>query len=243
MSFFKRRFYKDIEKRRHISYLTAAIMAAAITATLTSCTSNQLRLKDLAKSDINFVADAHITEINSLLKTLMLKLYKRNPRELKKNHKQSLESRRAEIFLHPGRLAFEELGYREDIEAILLTFDEEYQGDRVFALMAGLTGMIRKSYNNKTEFFLIDDLDQQRLYNSARNIEILVWRLNNRRDSKDDLFLLTNSRGGEVSNLSFERIFGKMIAIQDMMAQITADKNKRSINKIVLKLASAAFIP
>jgi hypothetical protein len=42
------------------------------------------------------------------------------------------------------------LGYKQGIEAMLLSFDEHYQGDRVFALMVGMVGMVRKSYNDFT---------------------------------------------------------------------------------------------
>jgi hypothetical protein len=207
--------------------------------TLYSCSS----LNNLAKSDIDFVADAHLNEMNRLLKILMVKLYKRNPGELRKYPNHSIESRRSQIFLREGDLKFAELNYKEGVQAILLCFDEEYQGDRVFALMVGLTGMIRKSYNNKTEFYIIDDLDQQKLYNSARNLEIILWRLKNKRDSKGRPFLITNELNGRIDNLSFERIFGKMIAIQDMMAMITADKTNRAINKVVHSMATAAFMP
>ncbi|MCD8512741.1 MAG: hypothetical protein LRY63_04615 [Nitrincola sp.] len=91
---------------------------------------------------------------------------------------------------------------------------------------------------------MLNNLDQQRLYNSARNIEIIVWRLSNRRDSRGSLFLLTNGIAeGKVQNLSFERLFGKLIAHQDMMARIVSDKNNRGINKVVISVATATLFP
>ena len=39
----------------------------------------------IAKTDIDNVLDIHILESRKLLRELMLKLYKRNPRELKKS--------------------------------------------------------------------------------------------------------------------------------------------------------------
>ena len=110
--------------------------------------------------------------------------------------------------------------------------------------MVGMVGMIRGSYNWQIEQFLFDSLDAQMLFNSARNLEILVWRLSNRRDARGELLLLTNSRPGEEDNLSFERQFGKMIALQDMLAFIVASKVDRGISQMVRgAVSTAAFLP
>ena len=226
-----------------VAKIIAMIVAVVTLSVLPACGTRPFRLKNILKSNIDLVADAHLQEMNNLLRTLMIKLYKRNPRELQKISNKSIKSRLTQIFGQPGELKFEELNYKQRIEAMLLSFDERYQGDRVFPLMVGLVGMIRKSYNDQSEFFLLDTLDQQKLYNSARNIEILVWRLSNKQDQQGRLFFLTNEAEGQISNLSFERIFGKMIAIQDMMARIIADKTNRTINYVVHKLATATFLP
>lgn len=188
------------------------------------------------------VADSHIRQTNELLKSLITKLYKRNPRELKKIPGKTITDRIAQVFTDPANLKFEELSGKESIEAILLSFDEHFKGDRVFALGVGLRGMLYRSYSEQTELFMLDQLDGQKLYNSARNIEIVAWRLAHRRMPNGELFLLTNSTTDPV-NLSFERLFGKMIALQDMMAGITADRTERTINKIVHGIASAVFLP
>lgn len=216
--------------------------ACACLILISGCGSNSFRIQNLAKSDISLVADAHIRESNVLLESLVTKLYKRNPRELNKNPGQSIENRIHQIFGDPEQLRFAELDHRESIEAILLGFDDEFRGDRVFALAVGLRGMLYRAYNQRTELFMLDQLDAQKLYNSARNIEILAWRLAHRRQANGELFLLTNSTDQTI-NLSFERLFGKLIAVQDMMAQITADRTERTINKIVHGIASAVFLP
>ena len=55
--------------------------------------------------------------------------------------------------------------------------------------------------------------------------------------------LLSNDMTGDVANLSFEREFGKMIAYQDIMAQITAQRTNRIIRRVVQTLATAVFLP
>ena len=68
--------------------------------------------------------------------------------------------------------------------------------------------------------------------------------LNTRRDSRGELFLLSNGISlNQVPNYSYERIFGKLIAIQDMMAQIVSDTNNRTINKVVHGVASTTLLP
>ncbi len=123
-----------------------------------------------------------------------------------------------------------------------LGLKDDYQGDRVMAIMAGLNGMIRFAYDDKSEFFLFDHLDQQKLYESARNVEILVWRLA-RSGGDGKPLLLTNSLPGEAINLSFERLFGKLIATQDMVAGVVALQNERLINRTAQNVATMAFFP
>jgi hypothetical protein len=128
-------------------------------------------------------------------------------------------------------------------EAIVLALKPEYAGDRVFAFGVGIASMIFISYNEKTEFYLTDTYDPQKLYNSARNIEIAAWKLANARDARGEPLLLSNEIAGDARNLSFEREFGKMIAYQDVMADIAAQRTNRIIRKVVQTLATAVFLP
>jgi len=211
---------------------------------LAGCADNNRLLKNLAKSDIDFVADAHLREMNRLLQTLLTKLYKRNPRELQKASGISVEQRQQQIFAAPGRLIFAELDNRQGTDALELAFDPNFSGDRVFAVMVGLTGMVRGSYGWQQEQFLFDSLDPQQLFDCARNLEILAWRLSNRRDAKGELLLLTNSRSDEEENLSFERLYGKMIAVQDLLAFVLAGRLDRGISRVAQgALSSAVFLP
>ena len=202
-------------------------------------------IKSLAKSDIDSVTDGHRRQLKAHLQQLTIKLYKRNPRELNKIDRMSIRKRLDMLFVldrKPGQFA--ELGHRDGNDAIHLVFSEAYKGDRVFALMAGLSTMLNSAYQHKPEFFMLDDLDQQKLYNSARNLETVAWQLRQRRDSNGDLFLLSNgiSEAG-VANYSFELLFGKMISLQDMMAIVISEKTNRTITHIVHSAASMTLLP
>lgn len=200
-------------------------------------------MQDLAKSDVDLVAEAQQRFSMELLQALMTKLYKRNPGEWRRFGHKHVEAAVGRVF-GPGRTGiYPELEGKRSINAICLVFDEAYAGDRVLAFVEGLRSMIVASYNGKQQIFLTDELDPQKLYNAARNIEIAVWKLNTNRDSAGSLFLVGNETAGPVKNLSFERLFGKLIALQDSTARIVAEKSNRRIKNVIQSVASAVFLP
>ena len=225
--------------------LMALFSAAACSQQTTkdSPKKSAFNIKSLAKSDIDGVLDIHVNEARGYLRQLMVKLYKRNPRELQKSTHQDIEKNVARIFDQVHAWEFKELNNKKNVDAIYLTFDENFQGDRVFAFIAGLTSMVMSAYGNKKEFYMLDSVDPQRLYNSARNIEIAVWKLEHDVNSRGEPFLYSNSLPGETSNLSYERLFGKLIATQDTIAIIVEDKTNRTIKTVIQQMATAVFLP
>ncbi len=201
------------------------------------------RASDLAKSDIDLVVEVNARESLGSARLLMEKLYRRNPRELRKGNSPTMEAALARAFDPRSAFRFVELDYARGSDAIVLALKPEYAGDRVFAFGVGLASMILLSYNGKTEFYLIDTLDAQKLYNCARNIEIAAWKLANAHDAQGEPLILSNEIAGDVRNLSFEREFGKMIAYQDAMAQVAAQRTNRTIRRVVQTLATAVFLP
>jgi len=201
------------------------------------------RPSDLAKSDIDVVAETHSQECLASARLLMEKLYRRNPREWHKGNFPSMDAALARAFDARSEFRFAELGNARGADAIVLALKPDYTGDRVFAFGVGLASMVFLAYNGKTEFYLTDSLDPQKLYNSARNIEIAAWKLANARDARGEPLLLANEIAGDIRNLSFEREFGKMIAYQDVMARIAAQRTNRTIRRVSQMLATAVFLP
>ena len=216
------------------------LFAFTVIAALSGCTGYEI--KNVAKSDVDLVADEFIDETRRLVRELTIKLYKRNPAELRKNPGFTIESRLVQLASNPRELRFAELGNREGIDALELVFDRGYRGDRVFALAAGLGGMLRQAYGYNREMFIYDRLNPDALWTSAANVETLVWRLKNNRDSSGEPFLVTSEYQGVVDNLSFERLFGKIIVLQEMMARIAGDADDRAVTKVI-HTASSVFIP
>jgi hypothetical protein len=200
-------------------------------------------VKSLAKGDIDNVLDIYVHEVRKLLRELMVKLYKRNPNQLKKSPFNDIDINVSRVFDKYHDWSFKQLDYKESVDAINMTFDDDYHGDRVFSFIVGLSSMLMASYGDKTDFYMLDDIDGQALYNSARNIEIAVWKLSNNRDEQGELFLYSNSQPNEKAYLGYERLFGKLIANQDTIAIIMASKNKRLIKKVFQKMATAVFLP
>ena len=216
--------------------------AAPTTGKRPAPTERDFRAGDVAKADVDAVAEVHVEECLASARLLMEKLYRRNPRELRKGGHADLDAAIARAFDPHLQFRFPELGGARGTDALLLSLKPEYAGDRVFAFGVGLASMVFLAYNGKTEFYLTDSLDPQKLYNSARNIEIAAWKLANSRDARGEPLLRSNEMA-DVSNLSFEREFGKMIAYQDAMARIAAQRTNRTIRRAIQTLATAVFLP
>jgi len=225
--------------------LICTVLLAALVA---GCGSMPKPMRNLGKSDVDFVMDVHAKQLKVQMVELTRKLYVRNPIQLSKNPSATIDGRIEQIFgpeesISLPPLVFDELGGVTGIDAILLSFDESFEGDRVFAATVGLSEMLRRSYNHQQEFFIIDSLDEQSLYNSARNIEIFVWRLYHRKDDNGNPLIYTNQTTENGGDISFDRLFTKMVMIQDMMALIVADKTNRGITKVAHGVAQFVFLP
>ena len=197
----------------------------------------------LVKTDFDRLADVEIRENTQSLKLLMTKLYKRNPHELDKSTSGSVEQMVEWVFEGQHGWQFEAIHNTQDIAAILLAFDPNYQGDRVLPFIVGLQTMLIKAHGGKNEFYLPDTIDPQNVYNAARNVEIAAWKLSNARDQNGKLYLLTNEINDTERNLSFEREFGKIVGRTDLYAIALAEKSQRLITRVMQSLATAFFLP
>jgi len=193
----------------------------------------------LGKTDIDMVADTHVKQTLSELKLLAIKLYKRNPKEWKKTKWRSRQAAVARIFKQP----IPSVNGKRSVASIRLAFDENYRGDRVFAYIAGLASMLTSSYNDKSDFYMFDSLDAQKIYNGARNIEVASWLLQTKKDSYGNYFILSSGKGNSITNRSYDRLFGKMVGQQDTLAQIVATKNHRVIKNAIQSVARFVFLP
>ena len=220
---------------------------------ISSCSSNQIKsptsqydkssMNQFAKTDFDRMADLEIRENMESLKILALKFYKRNPSQLKKSTQDNVEKMVNWIFNGDHNNEFEQLQNKKDVECLNLVFDESFNGDRVLALIIGLKTMLLESHGNKTDFYLFDKLDPQNIYNVARNIEVVVWKLSTKKMENGEPFLISNSISGNEQNLSFEREFGKIIGRSDYFAYTLSEKTERTITRAVQSVSTRLFLP
>lgn len=224
-------------------------LLASIFLPLAGCLSSP---GQLAKTDVDRVADLHRREAFASLKRLAEKLYRRNPREWRKGGHASLDAALAQL-ADPLRVGQSpESGGpsgRRSTTLLLAGLRDDFAQDRVAAFVGGLNNMIYDAFDGKPEFFVLDDLDAQKLYNAARNVEIAAWKLANARRALPEADLpagspiLLSNEMNPVQNLSFEREFGRLIGSLELLSQIAADKSNRTVVKVVHNLATAVFLP
>lgn len=222
---------------------------------LTGCASQDIKRKDgshsarafsvanLVKSDVDIACELAQRETLKSLRVLTEKLYKRNPQEYRKAGLESVEVASARLFDEVPKWPESHLAKLNWEDSFKLTFLEGYSGDRVYAFMSALTSMVMASYNHQSQFYVTDELSAQKLYNSARNIEVAVWKLSNAKQPSGARYLVSNTLEGEVPNLSFEREFGKLIADQDLLALLIEDRSNRAITRSIQGVASFVFLP
>lgn len=195
----------------------------------------------IAKTDIDRVVDANRAEVIGGLRRIAEKLYKRNPKEWKKAGQPTLDGALERLLA--GRLDFPELEGRHEGLAAAYAFSPNYQGDRVLALMAGLLGMTYAAFENKDDFYVLDELNEQKLYNCARNIEIAIWKMSSTRNGNGEPVLRSNELDVLNPNLSFEREFGRIIGLLDFLSKVVADKHGRTVTRFTQSIATAVFLP
>ncbi len=221
---------------------------------LTGCANNTLKNKDstqydrssisqFGKSDFDRMADYEIRENIESLKILMVKFYKKNPKELRKTSSDNAEIVTDWVFNANHDWKFKSINFAQGTDALNQVFDESFEGDRVLSLITGLYTMIKKAHGDKIEFFIFDSLNAQLIYNSARNVEIILWKLSTTRNVTGQLFLVSNEMDKKNENLSFEREFGKIIGRIDYFAYTLSEKSERGITRAIQGIATGIFLP
>ncbi len=71
----------------------------------------------------------------------------------------------------------------------------------------------------------------------------MAWKLKAQQKPDGQPFLLTYGSDGIIDNTSFDRLYGKLIANQDMVAKIIADRYNRNVSMAFQNTATFIFIP
>jgi hypothetical protein len=230
------------------------ILIIFLTLALFSCSSSTLQRKDstqydkgsinqFGKSDFDRMADYEIRENIESLKILMIKFYKKNPNQLKKSTSDNAEKMTNWVFNGNHNWKFKRINNAQEVDALNQVFDDNFEGDRVLSLITGLYTMLIKAHGDKKEFYIFDSLDPQKIYNSSRNFEIIVWKLSSKKNNKGQLYLISNEIGSSQANLSFEREFGKIIGRTDYFAFTLSEKTERAVTRAIQSFTTGIFLP
>ena len=229
---------------RGLAVLLALILAAACSTKLGKDGRSDTRVdvKYLVKTEVDRIADTNRAEVVDGLLLIADKLYKRNPKEWKKAGQPGREAAVERLRNRHFQRWPEMNGLREG-PAAALAFNDAYAGDRVAALVFGLLTMVDAAFEHKQEFYVLDSLNEVKLFNSARNMEVAIWKLGHDRNAAGELFLLSNELDPGNRNLSFEREFGRVMGLLDFMAKIVADRNGRGLSRLTHSVVSTLFLP
>ena len=109
--------------------------------------------------------------------------------------------------------------------------------------MFGLLSMADAAFEHKEEFYVLDALNEVKLFNCARNMDVVIWKLGHDRTAAGEPFLLSNELDPARRNLSFEREFGRLMGILDFMAKVVADRNGRNFSRLTQTVVGTIFLP
>ena len=205
-------------------------------------TETTVDVRYLAKTDVDRIADTSRAEVVEGLLLIADKLYRRNPKEWRLGGAASREAAVNRLRQRVYR-NWPEFGGQRERQVAALAFSPNYGGDRVAALMFGLLTMADAAYEHKADFYVLDSLSEVKLYNCARNMEIAIWKLAVDRNPAGELYLLSNELDPNNRNVSFEREFGRIIGLLDLMAKVVADRNGRALSRGAQAVATMIFLP
>ena len=97
-----------------------------------------------AKTDLDRVTETHQQELFASLRVLAERLYRRNPRELKKSGQRGVEAAVSRIFDRHHGWQFEDLQLQRGAQAIQLAFRADFAGDRVLAFVVGQVYLVAR---------------------------------------------------------------------------------------------------
>ena len=209
--------------------MTKLLLNILLIATISLSAACTTTITNLGKSEIDMVSDSFINTNTEYISKLAIQLYKYNPKELNKSSPSQTVEKRITQMSSQLDTSYAEINHTTATSTILLALDKHYSGDRVFALLRGIHSMLYYAYGGRTEVFMFDTLAPQPLYNSARNLEIVLIRLQTETYRGQTLLKM----GPIMPKESAYNLLIKMVANQDIMVKLNETSSHRVVNRIV----------
>ncbi|QFZ85677.1 hypothetical protein GFK26_24360 [Variovorax paradoxus] len=214
--------------------------AAALLAPLALAGCSSLRSTERAEpygnqewlqSATNRIANLSLRDNLQSVRRVQTTLYRRNPREWRKSAASMEEATQRTWDAVMQGTPLPELRGVTGIDAIRLAFEtgpQAYQGDRVAALVVGWASMLKQANGNTWDQTMIDGVDAENSYRTARNFEISLWLISSKTGPDGQPLLLATEISDRGRNLVADRELSKVVARLDLLAAQADEKYRRA---------------
>ncbi|WP_304858690.1 hypothetical protein [Methylotenera sp.] len=172
------------------------------------------------------------------LKKLMLQLYQCNQKDLLKSTQVSAEELVQWVFEGPFGWKFDAIRQSQSVDALSLSFNEQYQGDRILPLITSLHTMLVSAYGGENEFKFTKTISPKHLYDAAHNIEMARFKLIN--PSNDTHHFNANCTSEQINEI--DTTFTHIINRTDQYVQSIGYTSSIRKKTNPIDLSSAEFI-
>ena len=183
------------------------------------------------QSATNRIANLSLRDNLESVRRVQLSLYRRNPREWRKSAASMEEATKRTWDAVLQGTPLPELRGATGIDAIRLAFEtgpQAYQGDRVAALVVGWASMLKQANGNTWDQTMIDGVDAENSYRTARNFEISLWLISSKTGPDGQPLLLATEISERGRNLVADRELSKVVARLDLLAAQADEKYRRA---------------
>lgn len=206
--------------------------------------NQDFQMSDVFKNNINYTIEISLNQSVKLLEELAIKLYNRNPNQIRKEFDYGVQDvvdliANNKVHNNKGKMLSQLGNYRAE-ELLKLAFHPRYKNDRVLAFVYGLRTMLNDGYGNE-DFFMFDQVEPQKIHNLARNFEIAFWQLFNAKNSKNEPYIYSINLDEKSLNLSYERMAGKIIQLQDLLSEITSKAYGKNLTRQWIDFSKAFY--
>lgn len=183
------------------------------------------------QSGTNRIANLSLRDNLQSVRRVQTTLYRRNPREWRKSSASMEEATQRTWDAVMQGTPLPELRGATGIDAIRMAFEtgpQGYQGDRVAALVVGWAAMLKQANGNTWDQTMIDGVDAENSYRTARNFEISLWLISSKTSPDGQPLLLATEISERGRNLVADRELSKVVARLDLLAAQADEKYRRA---------------
>lgn len=165
---------------------------------------NNLKSSTTKLTSTQSTATSEMAEHNENMRNLMVLLYELNPQELNKSTQVSAKEMTEWVFEGKFGWKFDALRNLQEIDALNLSFSDDYKGDRVLAFIVGLQTMLIHAYGGKDSFKFTNKIKPSNLISASQNLQIAKLKLESAKTNTNTPLLITdvNQSAGLVNSVA-----------------------------------------